>query len=254
MAEFSVVLVEPKYEGNIGAVARAMRNFGVKRLVLVNPPPIGDEARKRAMHGLDVLESAVTYQTLDEAIKGADLVVGTSGIDTRNEKKFLRMAVTPRDFAEKVSEIGGRVSILFGREDFGLLNPELMKCDMLVTIPTDPEYPILNVAQAAVIVLYELRQRPAGGVGREASAMEKEKLHEAFADLLTVTNYPSHKTGRTKVMFRRMIGRAVPTKWEFHATMGVLTRAAKRVRRLESGEGYATKKRSGRDKRKRLNL
>jgi len=252
MAEFSVVLVEPKYEGNIGAVARAMKNFGVRRLVLVNPPPIGDEARKRAMHGLDVLESAVSFETLDKAVNGADLVVGTSGIDTRNEKKFLRMAVTPRDFAEKVSEMDGKVAILFGREDYGLLNPELMKCDMLVTIPADPEYSILNVAQAAVIVLYELYRKPAGSVGREASAMEKEKLHEAFADLLAATNYPPHKTERTKVMFRRMVGRAVPTKWEFHATMGVLTRATKRIKRLESGEGYDKPRKSGRARRKRL--
>ena len=252
MAEFSVVLVEPKYEGNIGAVARAMKNFGVRRLVLVNPPPIGDEARKRAMHGLDVLESAVSFGNLDKAIKGADLVVGTSGIDTKNEKKFLRMAVNPRDFAEKVSEMDGNVSILFGREDYGLLNPELMKCDMLVTIPTDPEYSILNLAQAAVIVLYELHRKPLGGVGREASAMEKEKLHEAFADLLDATNYPAHKVERTKIMFRRMVGRAVPTKWEFHATMGVLTRATKRIKRLESGEGSAKAKKSSQTRRKSI--
>jgi tRNA/rRNA methyltransferase len=252
MAEFSVVLVEPKYEGNIGAVARAMKNFGVRRLVLVNPPPIGDEARKRAMHGLDVLEAAVSFETLDEAIKGEDIVIGTSGIDTKNEKKFLRMAVTPRDFAEKVSEMEGKVAMLFGREDYGLLNPELMKCDMLVTIPTDPEYPILNLAQAAVIVLYELYQKPAGSIGREASAMEKDKLHEAFADLLSATNYPPHKVERTKVMFRRMVGRAVPTKWEFHATMGVLTRATKRIKRLESGEGYVKTSKSGRTRPKRL--
>jgi len=252
MSEFSVVLVEPKYEGNIGAVARAMKNFGVRRLVLVNPPPIGDEARKRAMHGLDVLESAVDFETLEAAIEGADLVVGTSGIDTRNEKKFLRMAVSPKDFAEKVSDMDGKVSILFGREDYGLLNPELMKCDLLVTIPTDPKYPILNVAQAAVIVLYELYRKPAGSVGREASALEKEKLHEAFADLLAATNYPPHKTERTKIMFRRMVGRAVPTKWEFHATMGVLARATKRIKRLESGDGYATQGKPGRIRSKRL--
>jgi len=230
------VLVEPKYGGNVGAVARAMKNFGVRDLILVKPCEIGDEARKRAMHGLDVLESARIVDKLDDAIEGADLVAGTSGIDTRNDKKFNRMAVAPRDFAERVAAMDGTVAILFGREDYGLLNHELLKCDMLVTIPTDPAYPILNVAQAAVIVLYELAQKPAKKGGKPASAMEKEKLHEAFDALLTATDYPAHKVERTKVMFRRMVGRAVPTKWEFHATMGVFTRATKRIKMLEEGQ------------------
>jgi len=242
MAEFSVILVEPKFEGNIGAVARAMKNFGVNHLVLVNPCQVGDEARRRAMHGLDILESASTVKSLGAAIRRADLIVGTSGIDTRNEKKFLRMAVTPRDFAEKVSDMEGRVAILFGREDFGLLNPELKKCDMLVTVPCDPAYPILNIAQAVVIVLYELFQKPSKHGGKQASAMEKEKLHSAFSDLLAATDYPAHKVERTKVMFRRMVGRAVPTKWEFHAMMGVLNRATKRIKRLESGQRMKTSK------------
>ena len=65
------------------------------------------------------------------------------------------------------------------------------------------------------------------------SGVEKEKLHSAFADLLDATDYPAHKIGRTRIMFRRMMGRAVPSAWEFHALMGVLQRATKRIRRLE---------------------
>ena len=251
MARFCVVLVEPKYEGNIGAVARAMKNFGVSELILVNPCEIGDDARKRAMHGLDVLESAKTVDRLDEAMEHADLVVGTSGIDTRNDKKFNRLAVTPKDLAERINAMDGKVAILFGREDFGLLNNELLKCDLLVTIPTAPAYHILNVAQAAVIILYELVQKPAKKGGKPASAMEKEKLHEAFDALLAATDYPEHKVERTKVMFRRMVGRAVPTKWEFHATMGVLARATKRIKMLEAGGSY---QRSGKRRRQKLSL
>lgn len=235
MSEFSVVLVEPKYDGNVGSVARAMKNFGLRHLLLVKPCMIGEEARRRAMHGLDVLESARIFETLGEAIEDADMVVGTTGIDTKSEKKFLRIPITPRDLAERAKDVKGRVMLLFGREDFGLLTEELRKCDLLVTIPTSPEYPILNVAQAAVIVFYELFQKPSKSSGRQASAMEKEKLHEAFADLLSATDYPSHKLERTKIMFRRMMGRAAPTKWEFHALMGVLVRATKRIERLESG-------------------
>ncbi len=234
MVEFSVVLVKPKFDGNVGSVARAMKNFGLTRLILVNPCELGEEARKRAMHGLDILDTAKTYANLDGALKDADLVIGTTGIDTKNEKKFLRIPITPRDFAEKAREIEGRVAILFGREDFGLLTEELRRCDLLVTIPTDETYPILNVAQAAVIIFYELFQQPSKGRGRRASALEKEKLHEALSDLLAATDYPQHKLERTKVMFRRMVGRATPSKWEFHALMGVLTRATNRIKRLEA--------------------
>src|SRR2546422_737790 len=144
VARVHVVLVEPKYEGNVGAVARAMKNFGVTNLRLVNPCKIGEEARKRAMHSVSILEAAKRYRSYARAISGMDLVVGTSGVDT---------------------------------------------------------------------------------------AIEKEKLNGALADLLAVTNYPLHKRGRTAVMFRRMTERAEPTTWEYHALMGVIARASKTVRR-----------------------
>jgi len=232
-----VVLVEPKNEGNIGAVARAMKNFGVAELVLVNPCTIGAEARKRAMRAVDVLDAARTVADLERALKDTDLVVGTSGIDTESEKRFARISVTPWDFATRVAKTQRRVALLFGREDFGLLDRELLRCDLFVTIPASPDYPILNLSHAVTILLYELL---AAGVDRrgkrEASGLEKEKLHDAFRSLLAATDYPAHKRARTQVMFRRMIGRALPSKWEFHALMGVIRRATKRIQRLERKE------------------
>ena len=234
MREVVVVLVGPKNEGNIGAVARAMKNFGARRLVLVDPCPIGDEARKRAMHGVEILDTARTAPSLQAALKGADLVAGTTGIATMSEKKFLRISVTPREFAERISAMAGTLAIVFGREDFGLLDEELEVCDLLVSIPAHPQYPVLNLSHATAIILYEVfssgrsKQRT-----REASGREKEVLHRALAELLDATDYPSHKKWRTKVMFRRLVGRAVPSKWEFHALMGVLRGATKRIQRLE---------------------
>lgn len=234
MRQVRVVLVEPKNEGNIGAVARAMRNFGARELVLVRPCEIGDEARKRAMHGLEILESAKTVDSFGEAAAGADLVVGTTGIDTTSEKHFSRIAIPPRDLAGRVDPLDGTVAVMFGREDFGLLEGEIAACDLLVKIPAAVEYPILNLSHAVAIVLYELHQaRASRRSRREASGLEKEKLHEAFAALLEATDYPPHKRARTKVMFRRLVGRAVPSKWEFHALMGTITRATKRIERLE---------------------
>jgi TrmH family RNA methyltransferase len=238
MPEVAVVLVGPKNEGNVGAVARAMKNFGARRLVLVDPCPIGDEARKRAMHGADILDGAVVAGSLDEALEGMDLVAGTTGVATRSEKKFLRIALPPREFAEKVAAMDGTLAVVFGREDFGMLDEELARCDLLVSIPASPQYSILNLSHAVVVVLYELfaARRPRGRL-RRASRAEKEVLHRAFAELMEATDYPPHKRARTKVMFRRLVGRAVPSKWEFHALMGVVQRAAKRIRRLERDRG-----------------
>lgn len=234
MPRIRVILVEPKNEGNVGAVARAMKNFGATELMLVQPCPIGDEARKRAMHGVDILAAAKTVPDFEAAIRGADLLVGTSGIDTQSEKHFSRIAMRPREMAERTASMKGTLALAFGREDFGLSEEELARCDLLVKVPASEAYPILNLSHAAAIVLYEARA--AHGTKRtirEASALEKEKLHEAFAALLESTDYPPHKRARTKVMFRRLVGRAVPSKWEFHALMGALARATKRIERLE---------------------
>ncbi len=234
MPELRVVLVEPKNEGNVGAVARAMKNFDATELVLVRPCSLGAEARKRAMHGVDVLEGARIVDGFAPAVRGADLVVGTSGIDTASEKRFARIAIRPRELAARVSGSNGVVALVFGREDFGLFDEDLAKCDILVTIPASPAYPILNISHAVSIVLYELHAAATPPRRtRTASDLEKEKLHEAFDALMVATEYPEHKRDRTRIMFRRMIGRAVPSAWEFHALMGVFQRATKRIRRLE---------------------
>jgi tRNA/rRNA methyltransferase len=227
---FRVVLVEPLNDGNIGAIARAMKNFGLDDLVLVRPCAVGEEATKRAMHGIDVLRNARTVLTEEEALNEVDFVAATSGIDTVNEKKFPRISMTPRAFAEKVKETDGRIALLFGREDFGLDNELVNKSDFLVTIPAEPKYPILNVSHAATIVFYELF-----GTGfekfepRTAGELEREKLYEYFEMLLDATGYPEYKREKTKVMFRRMISRSVPSVWEFHTLMGVLDGAIKRA-------------------------
>jgi TrmH family RNA methyltransferase len=158
----------------------------------------------------------------------------TSGVDTDSEKRFARIAVPPREFAAKIQQADGVVALLFGREDFGLLDAELRRCDLLVKVPTADEYPILNLSHAATILLYELFIGKAPSkVARQISAVERERLHTALSDLLEATDYPAHKRPRTKIMVRRLLGRAVPSKWEFHALMGVFQRATKRIRRLE---------------------
>jgi TrmH family RNA methyltransferase len=226
---FRVVLVEPLHDGNVGAIARAMKNFGLDELVLVRPCAVGEEATKRAMHGIDVLKNARTVYSEEDALKGVDFVAATSGVDTISEKKFPRISMTPRAFAEKVKEVDGRIALLFGREDFGLDNELIKKSDFLITIPANPKYSILNISHAASIVLYELfvtgfvKIEP-----RTTGELEKEKLHEFFDMLLDVIDYPAYKKEKTKVMFRRLMARSVPSVWEFHTLMGVLDGAIKK--------------------------
>jgi len=227
--QFRVVLVEPLNDGNVGAIARAMKNFGLEDLVLVRPCAIGEEGAKRAMHGFDVLKQARTVFSEDEALNDVDFVAATSGIDTISEKKFPRISMTPRAFAEKVKELDGRVALLFGREDFGLDNELIQKSDFLITIPANPKYSILNISHAASIVFYELfvtgfvKIEP-----RSTGGLEKEKLYEFFDMLLDVIDYPAYKREKTKVMFRRLMARSVPSVWEFHTLMGVLDGAIKK--------------------------
>src|SRR5205823_8888732 len=128
---------------------------GAEDLVLVNPCRLGAEARRRAMRGIEILEAARRVRDLDAALKDTDFIAGTSGVDTESEKRFARISVTPRDFASRVAQMDGRVSLLFGREDFGLLDEELRRCDLLITIPASSEYPILNLSHAVTILLCE---------------------------------------------------------------------------------------------------
>jgi tRNA/rRNA methyltransferase len=233
---FRIVLVEPLHDGNVGAIARAMKNFGMGELVLVRPCAIGDEAIKRSMHAVDILRNARTVFTEKEALEGVDYLVATSGIDTSNDKKFPRISMTPEVFAEKVKDFEGTAAILFGREDFGLDNDLVKRCDFLVTIPANPEYPIMNISHAAAVLLYVLHARGAVKMGpKRASEHEVDRLNEYFSRLLDVIEYPEHKKEKTKVMFRRLMARAMPSTWEFHTLMGILDGAIDAGTRQASG-------------------
>jgi tRNA/rRNA methyltransferase len=236
MPDFRIILVSPKNDGNVGAVVRSMGNFGFKELCLVSPCEITDEAYRRAKHAGEILRQAKIVESLDQAIEGCDLVVGTSGIVTAGEKHYVRIPIAPREFAERMKEYDEKVAVLFGPEDTGLFQEDLMRCDILVSIPSSEEYPVLNLSHAATIVMYELFQtKPRKAVGpRPTNEQERERLLLFFDDLLDSVDYPEFRRERTKVMFRRLMGRAVPTKWEFHTIMGVLGDAAKKIKRLES--------------------
>lgn len=151
-----IVLVNTSHPGNIGGVARAMKNMGLTQLYLVEPQDYpSDRAKWRASNALDVLESAIVVDTLDEAIADCGLVVGTSA----RERRIPWPLVTPRECADRSFREASThpVAIIFGREDRGLTNEELHKCNYHVHIPSNPEYSSLNLAAAVQVVTYEIR-------------------------------------------------------------------------------------------------
>lgn len=233
-----VVLAEPKTTGNVGAVARAMANFGLDRLRIFGGVPLDDEAYKRALHAATVLEGARHFEGFEAALEGLDYIVGTSGITNLNDKRHLRNPLTPSQLAERVSTMEGTLGLVFGREDYGLYNEELAMCDVVVTVPTSPEYPVMNLSHAVAVVLYELhRDMALPHETVKASETERDLLLNAFDDMMEVTDYPAHKVENTRVMLRRIIGRSTLSEWEYHTMMGVVNRANRRIRRLEEKRG-----------------
>ena len=153
-----IVLVHTSHPGNIGATARAMKNMGLTRLWLVRPKQYPDEqATWRAAGAADLLEQAVVVDTLDQAIAGCGLVVGTSARGRRIPWPLLN----PRETAAKIYPELSRhpVALLFGREDRGLTNEELQRCHLHVNIPANEDYSSLNLAMAVQVICYELRMQ-----------------------------------------------------------------------------------------------
>jgi TrmH family RNA methyltransferase len=165
LSRVDVVLVRPARPANVAAACRALKNMGLRSLAIVGAPEGLDapEARGLAYGAWDVLDGAARPATLREAVSGATLVAGTSG-------RAHDEAWTPRRLASEASgrSGGGRLAIVFGPEASGLSDDELAQCHVRVHIPSDPEHPSLNLAQAVLLIAYELRM--AGGSGEAAAA------------------------------------------------------------------------------------
>ena len=231
-----VVLVEPESEGNVGAICRAMKNFGFNDLWLVKPCVLGDFAKAMASHAQDILEEVITVGTLDEALQGCDLVVGTTGKPSESTRQHLRTPYfTPSELRTMLEDKSGRVAILFGREDFGLSAEELARCDIVVNIPASDEYPVLNISHAVAIVLYEISGLE-GGDFRLASGEMLDLLYSHLESLLEEINHPGHKRDKTLIMFRRVIGRAMISQREYFTLMGVLRDIELALARMEESD------------------
>ncbi len=222
-----IVFVEPESPGNIGFLARTMKNFGFTDLVLINPCDLEKEAYYQAMHAKDIIRNHRNYRSFEEFIQSEkiDFAVGTTRM-AGGSYNVSRIAITPEQLSESLN-INGNIAIIFGREGNGLSNDEVSLCDIIVTIPTDDSYPVMNISHAAAIILYELFKRKKNYPREdleEASKSEKELLIKEMNKLIKYTGYPEHKMKTSSTVFRRIIGRAFIAGREAHTLIGTLRR------------------------------
>ena len=187
-ANIRIVLVRPTHPGNVGATARAMKNMAMRSLYLIEPERYpSPEATDRAAGADDVLESAITCASLDEALKDCHFVIGTTARARRIEWPTLDPAAGASRLVDGARH--GPVALLFGQERTGLLNSELDRCHFVVTIPADQAYSSLNLASAVQILAYEIYQAVLTGAaastteGRDSKLASNEDMQRFYQHL-----------------------------------------------------------------------
>jgi len=238
-AAVEVVMVRPSRAANVAAACRAMKNMGLRRLRLVGPVEGLDRPDSRALaYGAwDVLDGASAAADLREAVAGCTLVAGTSGRPDA-------LAWTPRRLAEEGGPLarGGRVALVFGPEASGLTNPELELCHVRVHIPSDPAQPSLNLAQAVLLMAYEIRlsgagPAPAGVVPRATAGEVEQALDELRSGLLGIGYLNPDKPDAILGELRALLVRASPEPREVSLLRGVARQIRWAAARIARGEG-----------------
>ena len=228
-----VVLVEPENEGNIGAVARLMKNFGFSELFLVKPRvKPGVETMTYACHAREIVTEAVVVDDLHKALEGVDYAVGTTSITAKKSGNLLRTAITLEELAKSIHPVKGKVALLFGRESRGLSNMELEKCGLVVTIPSNPAYRTLNIASASALVFYEIwkaKTEHKRGYADEANFQYRARLVNLFDEILEKNRLPTHKRRLAGKAFKNIIARAFISNREATLIIGALRQTLQKL-------------------------
>jgi len=210
-----IALFEPECSGNIGAVARVMKNFGFRNLVLVNQKAqLDDEAYARAKHASDVLKRAKAVKRLGKY----RMVVGTTA-KIGTDYNVNRSPILPSDLPRKLP---ANSAILFGREGSGLTNEELQACDVIVSIPAASKYPTLNISHAVAIVLYELSK-----ASHKRLEPASKKDIEVLFSMIDKAVELSGKAHIHKTIWKRVIGKSSLTKREAFYLIGFFRQLGK---------------------------
>ena len=233
----SIVLVDTKTPGNIGAAARCMMNMGLSRLILVDPPEDKDRnAHKLAAGAHEIIEKAEVFPVLAEALAGHGLVIGTS----RHAGKQRKNIRTPREMAEQVIPIlsKNRVAIIFGNEVNGLENSDLALCQEIVAIPSSDAFSSLNLSHAVMIIAYELFLASGAYAGQAewqlAPLEETEGFILQLQDTLQAIGFLEHDhPERMMFSLRQLFGSARMNSRDVSILRGILS-AVERYSRAKS--------------------
>ncbi len=231
-----VVLVEPQLGENIGAAARAMANFGLSRLRLVKPVRGWPNEKARVMAaGADrVLDAATLHDSMADAIGDCSFVIAATARNHDQAKPVIGAAQAAAEMAPRVAA-GENVAIVFGRERNGLENHEVGRADRILTLPVNPAFASLNLAQAVVIVGYEWFKQAGSDLpfatAERSPPVAKQQLDAFFADLereLDKVEFfrPDEKRGVMSVNLRNIFQRMAPTQQDIRTLHGVVTAIA----------------------------
>ncbi len=230
-----IILINTQFPGNIGAVARAMKNMGLSQLYLVNPRcTLDKEAYIRSTSATNILDNAIIADNLTEAISDCHLVIGTS---TRDRGMSLPL-LTARESGEKIIQEAQQssVAMIFGQESCGLQAEDLQRCNFHAYIPANPNYSSLNLAAAVQTFCYEIFQaseamstQPNNPVYPYPSSQDMDYFYQHLKKILTDINFlvPQHP-GQTMQRLRRLFNRARPDEKELNILRGILSAIEKR--------------------------
>jgi tRNA/rRNA methyltransferase len=227
-----VVLVEARNPLNIGAAARAMSNFGVRQLRVVNPYEVAFRQARSAVGAAKLLADAEEYKTVAEAVADCTLVIGTTAVGHRDlQHPLRRLDAGARLIRKRLAT--SRVALLFGSERFGLSNQDLSHCQWLMTIPTRSEHSSMNLGQAVALCLYEIvrlgkpRQTKDKELKRPARAGEIERLTVMLLDILQTSGYiKPREADATETKVRRLIRRMPMESRDAQLWLGMLRQIA----------------------------
>lgn len=228
----SIILVEPEFSSNLGAIARILGNFEIKELILVNPKcEITEEAMIIAKHAKSILENAKIVKKYDlSLLKQFDLCVATTS-KTTEKANITRNSIYLKDFCKKIEDIDfkkNRLAIIFGREGDGLFNNELELCDYAITIPTSDSYRALNLSHSVAIVCYELfNMQLSKKPYVMANKRQKQVLFDLFNDLTGKMDYDVHPRKTTNKVLKKVIEKSMLSAKEISTLLGFVRKLKK---------------------------
>jgi tRNA/rRNA methyltransferase len=212
-----------KTPGNIGALARAMKNFEFEQMVLLNPDcdHLCKEAMDRSTQAKQILHNAQVVERLEY-----DILIGTTSA-LGSSYNVIRNPITAEQLAQM--ELKGKVGLIIGREGDGLTNEELEKCDIVVTIPTAKSYPVMNVSHAATVLMYEIfkhsNQEKVTDHIDFATKEDKERLENLFTEIIEKMPFINeHKKRTQRLVWKKLIGKSNLTKKEMMSLYGFIRR------------------------------